>query len=125
VLDPIRIATIVAPGLENAVNRFMSDFQRPHRPNERRDYLPTFPGFSTVFGVRLLESAAVSRIVLPSAIDAELESSKRPHLVLADRLTKALATMEQVRTEFDMSLSPVLKSHSRAARMRTSIFTIT
>lgn len=100
VLDPIRIATIAAPGLETSLKRFMADFQRQHRPNERRDYLPVFPGFSTVFGIRLLEAA--SNIVLPADLDAELASSKRPHLLLADRLTKALATLEQVRTEFDV-----------------------
>jgi hypothetical protein len=102
VLDPIRIATIVAPGLENAVAGFMADFQRQHRPKERFDYLPPFPGFSTVFGVRILEAAASARIVLPAGIDAELQSSQRPHLLLAERLTQAFATLEQVRMEFDV-----------------------
>jgi hypothetical protein len=104
VLDPIRVATIIAPGLEPAVAQFLADFERQHSPKERLTYLPGFPGFKTVFGTRLVDALGVSRIVLPASLDSELHASERPHLVLAERLTQALATLEQIRTEFDVVL---------------------
>ena len=102
VLDPIRIAMIIAPGLEPAVTRFFADFERPYAPKERLSYLPAFPGFKTVFGVRLVQGSPATRILLPGSLDTELQSVQRPHLALAQRLTQVLATLEQVRTEFDV-----------------------
>ncbi|HET7308193.1 MAG TPA: hypothetical protein VFK24_10350 [Gammaproteobacteria bacterium] len=104
VVDPIRIATIVPPGLENAMGRFLNDFDRRHLPKERKNYLPEFPGFKTVFGVRLIPGSSATQIRLPSSLDVELQNSQRPHLLLADHLTRVLAMLEQVRAEFDAVL---------------------
>ncbi len=102
VLDPIRVALIIAPGLEQKVDRFLADFDQHQSPKERMNYLPAFPGFKVVFGVRLVQGSSATRLVLPRSLDTELQSAQRAHLVLAEHLTRALATLEQVRPEFDV-----------------------
>lgn len=102
VLDPIRVALIVAPGLEQAATRFLAEFDRQQTPKERMNYLPPFPGFNSVFGVRLVQGSSPTRLVLPNSLDAALQGEQRSHLILAEHLTRALATLEQVRAEFDV-----------------------
>lgn len=102
VIDPIRIATIAPVSLTASIAQFMRDFQRPHQPKERLLYLPAFPGFSNVFGVRLVEASPTAHIRLGPDVDSAVSTSQPPHLTLATKLTEALATLEKVRTEFDV-----------------------
>ncbi|MFZ2493209.1 MAG: hypothetical protein WA208_17150 [Thermoanaerobaculia bacterium] len=104
VIDPIRVATISPASLAAPVAQFLRDFQKAHQPRERFAYLPPFPGFSTVFGVRLVEAAASAHVRLSADVDQAISASANPHAVLAEKLTEALATLEQMRTEFDVVL---------------------
>jgi hypothetical protein len=100
--DPIRVAIIAPHGALTAIDGLLAEIERRQTPKERRNYLVEFPGFSRVFGVRVVTGPAPTRIELPPQLGAEIAEAVRPHMVLAEALTRALARLETVRTEFDV-----------------------
>jgi hypothetical protein len=104
VSDPIRFA-VIAPqgGLKRATN-LLNELEGAHQPRERRAYLPEFPGFSKLFGVRLAFGNGATSIELPSTLTVEIQRSQRPHAVLAEALTRALFALRNVRHDFDIVL---------------------
>ena len=102
VIDPIRVATITPAGEGAQLAALVREFEASHQPRERRQYLPAFPGFQRVFGVRIVPSGA--NVELPPTVDGELEAATKPHLVLGERLAHAVAALEAARNEFDVVL---------------------
>ena len=49
IVDPIRVAIIAPHGQVNRVENLFREMQQVQSPRERRNYLPSFPGFSKVF----------------------------------------------------------------------------
>jgi hypothetical protein len=103
VIDPIRVAAIAPHGYLEKVDRLIAELERNHKPRERFNYLPEFPAFSRVFGLRVVP-APWSRVELRRELDAELADSPAPHLVLAETITRALSTLEAQRNDFDVLL---------------------
>jgi hypothetical protein len=85
-----------------AANALINEFERQHRPRERRQYLIDFPGFAKTFAVRLVRADPATCLELPPEFDSELRHSASPHLLLADKLTRAISLMEPRRTDFDV-----------------------
>jgi hypothetical protein len=102
VLDPIRVATITPAGEGAQLVALVREFESSQQPRERRQYLPGFPGFQRVFGVRIVSSGTT--IELPATIDKELETTPKPHLMLGERLAHAIAAAESARNDFDVLL---------------------
>ena len=88
--NPIRIGVIVPAELEDLLVRQMRELEQVHQPRERKQYLPPFHGFEKIFGVRIARGGAASRIVLSQDIDREIRAAEKPHVVLAEALTRAL-----------------------------------
>jgi hypothetical protein len=101
VLDPIRVATIAPAGETVRLTRLLAEFGAQHQPRERRDYLPPFPGFQRVFGLRLVSAGLDAE--LPNNLEQKLQVAK-PHLALAEHLTGAIAPLESRRSDFDVLL---------------------
>jgi hypothetical protein len=101
VLDPVRVATIAPAGESEVLDALLSEFEAVSVPRERPNYLPKFPGFSRVFGLRAV-IAQSARLELPKNVDEELAQSARPHVVLSERLTQAIAALQAKRGEFDV-----------------------
>lgn len=101
ILDPIRVASIVPQGDSRHINKLIEELEQRHQPRERRQYLPLFPGFSRVFGLRVVAEA---KFELPSSLEKEIANSPKPHLVLSQRLTQAISALEAHRNEFDVLL---------------------
>lgn len=99
--DPIRVATISPAGDSRHLYGFMRELNSKYKPTERRDYLPDWPGFHSVFGVHM-RAADRSHVELDVSLDQELNSSKTPHIVLADRLVREIQKLEGRRSEFDV-----------------------
>src|SRR4051812_12014470 len=57
VLNPLRVAFVVAHGQTGLARQLLSEFEHSAQPRERRSYLIDFPGFSRVFGVRVAAAA--------------------------------------------------------------------
>ena len=100
--DPIRIATI-SPGRESdALYGFMKRLRGTWKPRERRDYLPAWPGFREVFELEMRAAGPSCHIELDDQVDADIQMSSTPHVVLADHIVRAIQTLSGHRTEFDV-----------------------
>lgn len=100
--DPIRIATI-SPGRESKeLYGFMRRLGRKWQPRERRDYLPNWPGFREVFGLDMRAAGSACHIELDDQVDADVQMSSTPHVVLAEHIVRAIQTLSSHRTEFDL-----------------------
>ena len=104
VSNPIRIAMIVPTGEAGRVVGQVRELERTHRPRERKAYLPEYPGFENVFGVRLARGGPGTSIELPSDLSARIIASEKPHLVLGQALTQALLALRNLRDAFDVVL---------------------
>lgn len=102
VMDPIRLASITPNGYGVRLERLAVELEGRHKPRERPQYLPQFPGFPRAFGLRAVLTS--NRIELSSHLDEQISSADAPHWVLASELTRAISAMEAHRTEFDVLL---------------------
>jgi len=100
--NPIRVATISPAGEASKLYNFMKELNSNYAPTERKDYLPEWKGFSSIFNVHMRGAAKDCHIELDAASETEFEASPRPHIVLADRLLRAIQTLEGRRSEFDV-----------------------
>ena len=64
--NPIRVAIIAPAGQTNRVINLLCELERSHQPRERRLYLPAFPGFEKVFGIRLAQGGPATSIEPPT-----------------------------------------------------------
>lgn len=116
VSNPIRVGIIVPTTLEEPLIRQMRELDQSHRPRERKAYLPPFPGFEKVFGVRLTRGGSASRILLSQDLDDQIDSAPAPHVVLAEALTRALFALRNARDAFDIVVILLKESWARAFR---------
>jgi hypothetical protein len=98
VIDPIRVAVIAPQKDVSKVTHLLSELEQVHQPRERKQYLPKFPGFSRIFGVRVVIASIDTQIILPEQLEQKITSSKRPHLVLAEHLAGVLSGLHAIRT---------------------------
>jgi len=100
--DPIRVATVAPAGEGPRLYSFMKELNSAYKPTERKDYLIEWPGFQRIFGLRVTGAGQGCHVELDSALETDLSSSSMPHIVLAERLVRAIQNLEARRTEFDI-----------------------
>ena len=101
-LDPIRVATVVPFGESDRLYSFMKRLNASHRPRERKDYLPEWPGFHGVFGLHLRAADSHCHIILDAKLETEFDNSHAPHSVLTEHLVRAIQRLQAQRNEFDV-----------------------
>jgi hypothetical protein len=99
---PIRVATIAPVGEAEKLYAFMRELSSTYEPTERKDYLPKWPGFNAVFGLHMRGAASGCHVQLDAQLDRDFEASPTPHVVLAEKLLRAIQTLEGRRSEFDV-----------------------
>jgi hypothetical protein len=105
VLDPIRIATLAPHGEGRRLHGLIKELGAEHRPGERKTYLPPWPGFSEVFGLRAVAAERDSaHVELPAELDHDLAASNQPHALLASTLTRALRSFTSAGLDYDLLL---------------------
>ena len=104
VSNPIRIAMIAPAGESDRIVGQVRELEQTHRPRERRVYLPEYPGFERVFGVRLSHGTRGTSMEVPADLSEHMARSQTPHLVLAKALTQALSGLRNLRDGFDVVL---------------------
>jgi hypothetical protein len=104
VMDPIRVGMVVPCGEKALVNQLVLELEHRYSPIERRDYLPEFPGFSRVFGLRVVLASSSVQVELPGNLDNLIAASHNPHQVLAEKLTQAFSIVQAHRNDFDVLL---------------------
>jgi hypothetical protein len=80
----------------------MKELNSTAKATERVDYLPDWPGFQRVFGLHMRAAGAGCHLELDSHLDEEFRASPTPHVVLADRLVRAIQSLEARRADFDV-----------------------
>jgi hypothetical protein len=100
--DPIRVATIAPPGEGQRLYNFMKELNSEFDPRERKDYLPKWPGFGAAFTVKMRGAASGCHLELDARLAAEMRDAATPHVILADRLIRAVQALEARRDEFDV-----------------------
>ena len=64
----LRVAMVGPQSGRDNVVTLMKLVQQSHRPSDRKEYVPEYPGFQKLFGVPLRAAAPVTRIVWPDAL---------------------------------------------------------
>lgn len=100
--DPIRVATLSPAGESARLYSFMKELNREFKPTERKDYLHEWPGFSRVFKLHMRAAGHGCHVELDREFEAEFHKSSRPHILLADRMERAIQRLEARRAEFDV-----------------------
>ncbi|MEQ9103829.1 MAG: hypothetical protein RIE53_03955 [Rhodothermales bacterium] len=105
VIDPIRVGLVVPHDTRGVISHLLKELESTQQPQERQKYLPPFPGFANVFGVRVVPAASSTWIQLPEDLDSRIADAEKPHLVLAEEITKAVkAIWNSGRQECDVLL---------------------
>jgi hypothetical protein len=100
--DPIRVATLAPSGESQRLYSFMRELNSVHKATERKDYLPEWPGFHAVFGLHMRAAGGGCHTEIDRQFETEFRTSSTPHIVLADRLVRAIQALEACRAEFDV-----------------------
>ncbi len=95
----VRVATITPADTQKDVFDFLKSLQVAHKPTERFGYLPPFPGFDRVFGVKLHGASTSAHIKLSPNTLGDVGGDARS---LAAELRNALDRLRVVRDDFDV-----------------------
>jgi hypothetical protein len=96
------VATIAPATESERLYRFLKALNAVHRPTERREYLPEWPGFQGVFGLHMTAAGGQCHAELDTKIEADLRTSSTPHVVLVTELTRAIHALQARRANFDV-----------------------
>jgi hypothetical protein len=100
--DPIRVATIAPSAEGRRLYSFMKELNSEFEPTERKDYLPKWPGFRPAFCIGMSGAAKGCHLEIDPRLDDEMRDSASPHVALAERLIRAIQTLETRRDAFDV-----------------------
>jgi hypothetical protein len=100
--DPIRVATIAPSGEGQRLYSFMKELRSEFKPTERKDYLPRWPGFRPAFSIGMSGAGRGCHLELDPRLEDEMCNSPAPHVVLAERLIRAIQALETRRDAFDV-----------------------
>lgn len=95
----VRVATITPQDTQNKVFDFLKSLQQKHEPRERKNYLPPFPGFESVFGVPVHGAGRDAHITLPSDTITNTQGDMQS---LGEALRRSLDQLQLVRDQFDV-----------------------
>lgn len=104
VADPIRVATISPATQKDKLIGLLRELYGRHSPRERKNFLLEYPGFTKVFGVKILPAGDAATYELGPNLTGEMSAAARPHAVLAEAISQALRSLRNVRSQFDVVL---------------------
>lgn len=99
----IRIATVGPAGAFRSRGNLMKTLFGSHRPTDRSEYVPEYPGFEKLFRVPLVSASRDAHIKWPEQIQ-ELPGEGDPQSRLCTAIESALGRLDTVRGEFDVVL---------------------
>ncbi|MBS7708021.1 nuclease PIN [Chelatococcus asaccharovorans] len=81
----------------------MASLKGSHRPTDRSEYVPLYPGFEQLYRVSLESAPPEAHVKWPDDLD-QLPGDGLPQQRLADAMGAALRRLDTVRNEFDVAL---------------------
>lgn len=112
--NPIRLALVTPSGRRSKLQALTQELERPHKPKSRTDYLPEFPGFSKVFRTQIGEAVGPCSFDLPADLSEQIRGAEKPHLVLAQALTRAIQRLRNHMLDFEVALIMLPDEWNRA-----------
>jgi hypothetical protein len=113
----VRIATVGPASAFLRRGELMKLLQKAHRPSDRSEYVPEYPGFERLFRVSLDAAPASAHIRWPDRLDElQGEGDAQHRLYLA--MDAALRRLDAIRNEFDVVLVHFPDSWEDATRGR-------
>ena len=100
--DPIRVATLAPYDESQRIFDFLKSLNRSFNPRERKNYLPRWPGFQSVFSLHMRAAGKGCHEEVSRQVDMDLQSSSQPHVVIAKHLIRAIRLLEARRSNFDV-----------------------
>jgi hypothetical protein len=98
----VRVALLAPAGDLDPLRGQLNELVASQDPRERRDYLPGWPGFRSIFRARLEPAHASAQVGLAASLDSELRAAGSPHRTLAQHLTEGLSRLRGLRDRFDV-----------------------
>lgn len=99
--DILRVATIAVPEQQQRLFDFLKRLHNKATPNDRRQYVPDFPGFEGAFGVRLAGSVN-QQCHLKVTMNAPEQGDADSHTNLANALIRAILGLRDIREQWDV-----------------------
>lgn len=100
----VRVATVGPRGGHQEVRQLIGSFRNAHRPQDRADYVPPFPGFAQLLGVDLIPAAdTAAHLTWPDQLD-DLPGDGAPWQRVAGALADVVRRLELVRDQFDVAV---------------------
>lgn len=99
----IRIATVGPIAAFRRRGDLMASLRNSHRPTDRAEYVPGYPGFEELFHVELVSAPATAHIKWPDSL-SQLPGTGDLQGRLFHAMDAALSRLETVRNEFDVVL---------------------
>lgn len=99
----VRIATVGPESAFRLRGELMMSLRNAHRPNDRTEYVPEYPGFEQLFHVALESAPAEAHVKWPDRLDA-LPGDGTPQEKLFQAMEGALRRLDLVRDTFDVVL---------------------
>ena len=97
----LRVAMVGPKSGRDSVVALMKLVQQSHRPSDRKEYVPEYPGFQKLFGISLHAASQVARVTWPDLLeDLPFEGTSEQRLQAA--FESALSQLDLQRPEFDV-----------------------
>lgn len=98
----VRVA-VVGPGAGRDARRdLLTSLRASHQPTDRRDYVPTYPGFESLFGVEFRAAGPTAHVTWPDHL-GEL-AGETPRDKVRSAIALAIAHLSAVRDQFDVAV---------------------
>ena len=97
----LRVAMVGPKSGRDSVVALMKLVQQSHRPSDRKEYVPEYPGFQKLFGIPLHAASQAARVTWPDVLeDLPFEGTSEQRLQAA--FESALSQLDLQRSEFDV-----------------------
>ena len=100
--DSVRVAIVGPESGREGRRKVLGNLRQTLPPSDRRDYVPQFPGFESLFGVPLVPAPECTRLDWPSRLD-ELGDGA-PHERVRRAISERLRQLAGVRDQFDVAV---------------------
>ncbi len=100
--DSVRVAIVGPESGREGRRKVLGNLRQTLPPSDRRDYVPQFPGFESLFGVPLVPGPECTRLDWPSRLD-ELGDGA-PHERVRRTISERLRQLAGVRDQFDVAV---------------------
>lgn len=113
----IRIATVGPTGAFKRRGTLMASLRDQHRPQDKAEYVPLYPGFEALYRVKLESATSTAHIRWPDHLN-DLPGDGDIHARLFQAMDAALRRLDAVRNEFDVVLVHFPDSWAVATRSK-------